>query len=80
MSNCTSPGRGALCILIGDLTSKSALLLFTLLSASKPHFKKRPVIVNPIKCKKNKFEKRPVIVNTIKFKQRTHGGLLVILQ
>ena len=36
--DCPIPGRGILCILIGDLTLKSALLLFTLLSASKPNF------------------------------------------
>ena len=47
---CPSPVRGILCILIGDLTPKSALLLFTLLSASKPYFKKRPIIGNNIEC------------------------------
>ena len=50
VSNCPSPERGALCIFIGELTLKNALLLFTLLSASKPHFKKRPFIGNRIKC------------------------------
>ena len=49
--NFTCPGRVVIYILIGELTSKSALLLLTLLSVRKPHFKKRPVIVNPIKCK-----------------------------
>ena len=37
-----------LCILIGDITSKSALLLFTLLSARKPQFKKHLIIRNCI--------------------------------
>ena len=47
--NCPGPERGILCIFIGDLNSKSSLLLFTLLSARKPHFEKRPVIGNIIK-------------------------------
>ena len=42
----TISGCCVLCILNGDLNLKSALLLFTLLSASKPHFKKRSVIDN----------------------------------
>ena len=50
VSDCPIPGCGALFILIGKLTSKSALLLFTLLIASKTNFKKRPVIGNRIKC------------------------------
>ena len=49
VSDCTSPGSGVLYILIDDLTSISDLLLFTLSSASKPHFEKRPVIGNCIK-------------------------------
>ena len=44
------PEHGILCILIGKLTLKSALLLFTLLITIKPHFEKRPVIGNPTKC------------------------------
>ena len=64
MSDCTSPGSGVLCILISDPTSKSALLLFTLLSESKPHPKNFPVIGNLITCSW-------IIIN---------GGLLVILQ
>ena len=52
VSNFPSPGRVIICIQIGGLTSKSALLLFALLITSKPHFEKRPVIVDPIKCKK----------------------------
>ena len=43
-------GHGILCIFILGLTLKSALLLFTLLSAIKPHFKKLPVIDIRIKC------------------------------
>ena len=35
VSDFPSPERGVLCISIGDLTPKSALLLFTLLSACK---------------------------------------------
>ena len=46
VSNWPRPGLGVLCILICDLTSESALLLFTLLSVSKPHFEKGPVIGN----------------------------------
>ena len=41
VSGCPSPGREVLCIFIDDLTMKRALLLFTLLSASTPHFEKR---------------------------------------
>ena len=48
VSNCPSPECGVLCILIGNLTVKSALLLFNILSASKLHFEKRPVIGNHI--------------------------------
>ena len=47
---CPSFGCGILCILIGDLVSKSSLLFFTLWSARKPHFKNRPVIGNSITC------------------------------
>ena len=43
------PVHDLLFILIGDLTLEITLSLFTLLSASKPHFKKRPVIGNMIK-------------------------------
>ena len=35
VSNCTNPERGILGIFIGDLTSTSALLLLTLLSAHR---------------------------------------------
>ena len=47
--NCLSPGHVLLCILIVDLNSKGALLLFTLLSTSKCPFKKISVIGNRIK-------------------------------
>ena len=50
VSNFPSSGRGVLWNFNSDLTLKSALLLFTLVSSSKPRFKKRPVIVNRIKC------------------------------
>ena len=50
MSGCSSPWRDVLSIFIGDLTSKSALLLFTLLIAIKPRFKNRPFVGNHIKC------------------------------
>ena len=43
-----SPGHSVLDILVGELTSKSALLLFNLLSARKPNFEKRPIIGNHI--------------------------------
>ena len=49
VSDCPSPERGKLYIFIGDLISKISLLLFTILSASKYQFKKRPVIGNHIK-------------------------------
>ena len=48
--NCPRHGYGVLYILIDDLTSKSSMLLFTLLSTSKPHFEKWPVMGNHIKC------------------------------
>ena len=48
--NFSSPRRGILCIMIGDLTLKSALLLFTLVSENKPHLKNLPIIGNHIKC------------------------------
>ena len=51
MRNCHSPERGILCYFIGDPTLKIALLFLTISSASKPHFDKSPVIVNPIICK-----------------------------
>ena len=47
--NCYIPGRDVLCILIGELTSKTTLLLFTLLSESKHQSANLPVIVNRIK-------------------------------
>ena len=49
VSDCTIPECGTLCILISDLTLKSALLLFTLLRAIQPHFKKSFVIGNCVK-------------------------------
>ena len=51
MSDFPSPGRGVICTFIGDFTLKIALLFLTLLSASKPHYKKFPIVVNRIKCK-----------------------------
>ena len=57
-------GRGVICISIGDLTSKSVLFLFTLLGASKPHFEKIPVIVDPIKCKQTIHEGLLVILQS----------------
>ena len=49
VSDCPRPWRVVLCILIGEIPFKRALLIWTLLSASKPNFKKRPVIGNRIK-------------------------------
>ena len=43
--NCPRPGHGLLCILIDDITSKSSLLLFTLLRVIKPHFEKCLLLV-----------------------------------
>ena len=40
--NCPSSEHGVLCILIVDIVSKSALVLFTLLSARNNHFEKAP--------------------------------------
>ena len=40
MRNCPSPERGIFCILVIDLISKSALVLFKLLRASKHNCKK----------------------------------------
>ena len=51
VSDCPSPGRGLLYMFIGELTSKLALVLLTLLCASKHHFEDCSGIVNPIKCK-----------------------------
>ena len=50
LSDCPSPDRGVLCILIDELISKSALLLFTILGASKPQYQKRPVFGNRTQC------------------------------
>ena len=50
-SDCNSSGRAGLCILIDDLTLKSAMLLCILKSASKSHFDKHSVIGSPVRCK-----------------------------
>ena len=57
--------HGVGCILVCYLTSKSALLLFTLLSASKPHIRKRPVIGNLIKCSQTIQKEVLVILKSI---------------
>ena len=51
MSNFRNPEHGFLCIYIVDIISKSALVLFTILSASRNHFQKHPIIFDHIKCK-----------------------------
>ena len=58
------PGSGVLYILIGDLTSKIALVLLTLLISSKPHFEKCPGIVKPIKRKQRIQEGLLVILQS----------------
>ena len=45
VSNYPSPEHGVLCILIGNITSKSFLLVLTLLSSSKPYFEKSLLIL-----------------------------------
>ena len=50
VSGAASPGYGVLCIFIGDLTIKNALLLFSIIGARKPYLEKRPVIGNHNKC------------------------------
>ena len=56
--------HGVFCISIDDLTSKSALVLLTLLSASKPHSKKSPGIFNPKKWKQTIQEGILVIIQS----------------
>ena len=53
----TSPKRGVLVILIGSLTSKSALLSFTLLSACPPTTPHHPQARDTHHCQFSIFEK-----------------------
>ena len=51
MSDCPGPERSVFYILIADLISKSALVLFILLYAKNYHYSKGPLNVEFIRCK-----------------------------
>ena len=53
MRHCPRPENGALCVFIVDIVLKRSLVLLTLLSSSKNHFKKGPCYIWPYSVQDN---------------------------